>query len=95
MGPAVAVAALKAAYRARHRELSELVSGLGSGRHAPANVVASDLLPISPRRKRPATVKLRVRASGQAYEVLVVLRGAGKGKARVVQVDVRKIGSSQ
>lgn len=44
------------------------------------------------KRRRATTVKLRVRSGGQLYLVRAMLRGAGKGKAKIVHVSVQRLG---
>ena len=46
-------------------------------------------------RGRRTTVKLRVRAGGEAYELRVTLRGVGRGKVRLVGAKVAKIAASE
>ena len=67
---------------------------IGAGRKATLRLRFSrQVIKALSKLRRPSTVKLRVRSGGQAYEIRVMLRRAGKGKVRVVHVGARRIGS--
>lgn len=67
---------------------------IGAGKRATLRLrFSKPALKALAKRKRSAIVKLRVRSGGQAYMIRVVLRGAGRGKARVIHVGVRKMGN--